>query len=547
MKNNYLSFAGLSAICICLLALSVCISSCKKIDNPHNASDTKDTINYSILNTIIYIKFFDAASGEQIFPSIDNPIKVSFKGNSEAAIMDIIGNRKDSYSSTSGLMTFGLDPSAEFTPTNASPIKFTIVTTYDQHIPSYKDVTISHEGQYVIRVNLVNTSNPPQGIEIVQLDNVGETSNGIVQSTIEISTINSEASIVIPSGIRLMNSNNSGLSGKLNITMVYYSGEENGALRSLPGGATGTILAGTNENYGVFWPASYIYFEITDNFNQIATYTLNDSINITTNISNNIYNPVTGTNVNNEDDISVYNYDQDTGYWSKYNTAQILNNTINIKSNIISTYNFSWFIKNGCNNTLTFTASGDYGNCKTVPVHGILRKTVNDNYIGDIDVLTETSEFTALTYATGNTPVYIEWDNDNDACNPYIVDPAVNPVLLGNMCTSQPINIPVINQSGVSKTISGTIYGSCPSDTNIIIMPSFGLWIQPIDEQCWRWCNMKNGEFTICNVIYGETYNLGTYYNNEWYQWEITIDEDSNYNFELIFPAIVCLNVFGIL
>lgn len=547
MKNNYLSFAGILAINIWLLILLASITSCKKIDNPHNTYDVEDTINYSMLKTSMFIKFYDATSGEQIFPNVDNPIMVRFNGKSEAAVMDIIGNKRDSYSSTSGLMTFGLDPSAEFTPTEASPIKFTIVTTYDQYIPSYKDVTITKEGQYMLRISLVNTTNPPQGIEIVKLSSVGEASNGLVQNTIEISTINSNASIIIPSGIRLMNSDSSGLSGKLNITMVYFSGAENKALQCLPGGNTGSIINTVTEDYGVFWTAGNIYFEITDNFNQRATYTLNDSINITMNVESTIYNPIKGTNVSNGDYISVFNYDQDTGLWSKYNSTMVIGNTVNIKSDIISTYNFSWFIKNECDQMLTFTASGDYVKCNAVPVHGVLRKTHNGDYIGDIDILTDISEFTALTYATGKTPVYIEWDNNHDVCSPYIVDPAASPALIGNMCTSPPVNIPVINQSGISTNISGIIYGTCPSDTNLIILPTFGLWIQPIDEQCWRWCNMKNGKFNICSVINGETYNLGTYYNNEWYQWEIIISEDSNYTFELKFPSLICSNVFGIL
>jgi len=96
-------------------------------------------------------------------------------------------------------------------------------------------------------------------------------------------------------------------------------------------------------------------------------------------------------------------------------------------------------------------------------------------------------------------------------------------------------------------SIIANFHGLCPSDTNILILPSFGIWIRPIDATCWRWSSMKNGVAQICNVIYGEKYVLGTYYDGNWEEWEITISEEIVYDFTIDFSQSVCTNVFGVL
>jgi len=57
---------------------------------------------------------------------------------------------------------------------------------------------------------------------------------------------------------------------------------------------------------------------------------------------------------------------------------------------------------------------------------------------------------------------------------------------------------------------------------------------------------MKNGVAQISNVIYGNTYIIGTYYDGNWEEWEITITEETTYIFKMEFSKSACSSIFGL-
>ncbi|MBC8320258.1 MAG: hypothetical protein H8E34_06030, partial [Bacteroidetes bacterium] len=270
--------ALLSAI---LFIIYFSFSSCKKVPDPSEGKIDKDTINFNLLKSSIFIQFFDANTNELIIPVESEALKVNIIGQSKDAVADIIGFQKSEYNIRKGTITFGLIPNAEFVPTSISPVRFTIIAQLHGYLTSTKEVTITSEGDYILKVFMVNKDNPPPGVIIARLYDVGNLVNGVLQDTASIATTNLEGKVVLPAGIRLLRSDSVELAGKLNLTLSYYNGHDDKALAAFPGGITGTVLENSSTNSGVFFPAGLLSLEITDSDWHKASIIENDSLEIT--------------------------------------------------------------------------------------------------------------------------------------------------------------------------------------------------------------------------------------------------------------------------
>jgi hypothetical protein len=86
--------------------------------------------------------------------------------------------------------------------------------------------------------------------------------------------------------------------------------------------------------------------------------------------------------------------------------------------------------------------------------------------------------------------------------------------------------------------------GRCPDRSDLIVRPSFGAWYKESAESCWRYSAMQNGIASVCDVETGKTYTVGTYYDNVWYEWDITIEEDQVYDLEFQLTEDICTTFF---
>lgn len=534
-----------------LFLLYFSFSSCKKTPNPYSNRNEKDTIVYDMLKTIIHVQFIDANTNEYIIPEEGKNLKVMIVGKSNDAVADIIGLQRNEYNVRQGTITFCLLPEAEFVLSPGSPVCFTIVAKLNDYLTSTKEVTITGEGDYMLKIFMVNMDDPPPGVIIEKLYGVGNLANGMLLQTVSIATTNSEAIVVIPAGTKLLDSDSIDLAGKLNITLAYYSNMEDNALSAFPGGITGTVMENNSSNSGVFFPAGSLTIEISDSDWHKAAIIENNSLEISMVIDYGTYNPVSGSNIINGDSIQLFSYLSDTGLWMFDQWAHVSDTIYNrlytsAKTSNLDIYNFSWFEKNNCNQGSKFEISGSCQQCSSIMLEGVVRKQVDNTFVSSILLASQRNEPASIPFSTGGTPVYIEWGQGNE-CNYCFVNPAANPLLIDDMCSQQLIELPLTDNGPMSMSITANFIGNCVSDTNIIVLPSFGVWIRPVDASCWRWSSMKSGVAQICDVIYGETYVLGTYYNGTWQEWKVTITEETTYTFKIKLSNSVCSEVFGIL
>ena len=527
------------------------ISSCKKITEPYKNSTGKDTITYDLLKTSIYVQFFDANTNEYIIPEEGKDLKIHIVGRSKEGVSDIVGLQKGEYIANNGFITFGLLPDLEFIPSDGAPVSFVIISELTGYLTSRKEINLTSEGDYIVKIFMVNINNPPSGIVFESVYNVGVLINGVLQGDVSVSIPNNMAKLTIPSGTKLFNKDSTYLAGKLNISVIYYNGIDDLSLATIPGGIVSSVLENNSINSGVFFPTGMIAYDIYDSDWHKAYYIVDDSLEISMAVSSQSYNPISGSNVVDGDLIPVYSYVADTGLWVLNQWVDIID-TANgqlystVKTQGLDYASFSWFEKNTCNQGAKFQISGNCTQCNSVMLDGVIRKQDDNTFISNISIAGYWGETLNIPLSTGGTDVYINWDESNN-CNYCNVNPSVSPLLVDDMCSQQTIELPLVNTSPTSMSIIANFHGLCPSDTNILILPSFGIWIRPIDATCWRWSSMKNGVAQICNVIYGEKYVLGTYYDGNWEEWEITISEEIVYDFTIDFSQSVCTNVFGVL
>jgi len=403
----------------------------------------------------------------------------------------------------------------------------------------------------MLKVFMVDVDNPPQGVVIKHAYNKGVLINGVLQEDVTVSTSRNEAKIVIPAGIKLIRDDSVNLAGKLNITLAYFNSRYDGSLVAAPGGITGSVLDHYSSSTGVFFPASLIAYNITDSdFHPVSRFE-NTGLEITTTISTHSYNPVSEAAIVAGDSVPLYTYLADTGLWKFDSWAYITDTLFNGLYSVVRTQgldcvSYSWFESNDCNSGSEFKLSGACSQCGSVTIDGTVRKQVDNSFVSSITVIGNGDMYSGIPFSTGNTPVYIDWDQGNE-CNSCSVNQGSSHVLIDNMCSQSQIEIPLQDNSPTTISITATFQGTCATDKNVLILPSYGVWIRPIDANCWRWVSMKNGVAQICDIVYGNTYMLGTYYDESWQEWEITVNEEQSYDFTIEFSSSICSDVFGIL
>lgn len=544
-QRNYIS------IIIFTLFLGVIFmgnNSCKKITNPNSNEGSKDTIRYDFLKTRIFVQFVDAVTYQNITTEVGEVFSVEIVGKSYEAVADIIGSRKEKYYPKNGFITFGIFQ--EFVPSINSPIRFTIATSLTNHYPASKEIIITNDGDYYVKIPIINMDLPPDNVSITQLSNVGNLYKGIVHDDIIIATENGEAQITIPAGTELTAEDNSYLSGSLNITLIHHSNDNDMSMATIQGGISSSILKNTYSSKVLFYPANVIDFKIFDIDGKEAYYVEKKMIKVTTVIPDNAYNPNTASNYKLGDQIEVFSYLPDTGLWNYDNEVTITSggSGLVVAASVtgLHSYNISNYKSVSCNEGLSFKLTGDCPECGSLLVEGIMRKQADDSFITGVSIAATWNETSYFPYRTGINNVYIDWAESSN-CNTCIVNPAYSPLSIIDMCSHPQVYLSLIDNGFATTSIMANFSGKCSSDTNFIILPSFGIWVRQPDSPCWQWNSMINGSAQICNLVQGETYILGTYFDDMWQEWTIIVDDQEEYNFKIEFSGSVCHDVFGIL
>lgn len=515
----------------------------------------KIIIDYNLIKTSISVQLVDATTGNLIGRDGTVSVKTTITGRDKEGVVDISGFQNENYvyMSQRGFVSLGLLPEPIYKPSESNPISFNIVADYEGYVSTSQHIAIAQEGDNFVVIRMVKLDDPPSGV-VVRREDAATVSDatGRVSAPVIVETPAGKARLSIPEGIILKDISGSPLQGNIDVLLVHFDNTDPEAMASFPGGLVTNVTRsdGSNED-GMFYSAGFVAIEITDASGRKAANFEQGTIGLVSQVNPETFNPLTGNKVASGDEIPLWSYDEANGFWKEESVLMIGNtsSTLEVQAELshLSYYNFDWFFGGPfCNVGAPFVFSINPPIVGCFVMYGTMYRQMDDAFMQTIYMWVCNDTPVDIYFAPSDVPVYIVWHNEPTSS--LSVDPLDNPTFIDNLCGANPININIINNPNSSNsTVTIHVEAYCASDTTIVIYPSQGAWIWPVnDPNNMRWVEMIAGDAQIMDIQIGGTYGVGLYYRDEWYETEFLVTQSnySYYDFEI--PADVCDEVFGL-
>lgn len=532
-----------------LLLLSLfLISSCDKLEDIGDGA--KLIIDYNLIETTVDVQLYDAATGELIGRDGDASVKVKITGPDKEGVMDITGlqNTDMQYASQRGMLGLALIPEAAYTPSESRPVVFNIVTEMSGYLTTSQKITVVSEGRNQFRINMVRLDNPPRGVTVKRETGVTTAIDGRIQDPAAVSTPTGKATIEIPADIVMRDSGGNPLSGSINVDVVHFDNTSDEALAAFPGGLMPTVTRTDGSVAdGMFYSAGFLAIEITDASGRHATTFENGTVRMEAVVSPETFNPETNEPVAAGDIVPVWSYDENTGEWTEegVSTMQNVNGQLvaDFELTHLSYYNFDWFYGAYCYQGAAFQFVADNPISGCYVMEGAMYRQDDNAFLMYIYMWVCPDEPVYTSYAPSGIPVKIVWNESN---YPNItIAPSSQPTLISDLCGGGPIQVAVLNNTSNTTTVTIDVEAYCANEPDVIIRPSFSAWYRPISNWNWNPVTMENGYAEIMGVEIGNTYIVGIYYDNQWFETEVVVTAGEYTYVGIDLPADVCSEVFG--
>lgn len=441
------------------------------------------------------ISFYDAKTSAMI--SSPN-VTVKFIGSNAGKITDLSKNASVSFSSSNGIISFGL---AEGT---VLPMEVSVLIAANGYLTTSMPVTITSQGYSAFNMYMVNIANPPDGVSIAQFGNAGTCSTtGALSSEVSLNTSLTNGTggickIRLPAGTIITDNLNNPLYGQLSALLAYFDPTKETALRCFPGG-----LNLTRDT--VMKSAGFALFEITDASGKEAKKFPLTQPQITIEIPNNAVN-LTGAPVQIGDAIPVFSYETSAGTWSHEPIGVVAagsnsNKAISFNTSHLSYWNLDYVQGGNCltSRTIRFAQTGG---CSSVPLEVKLYFVAGS---------TETYYKTIIKPASDNTMTFYYAPSANMKIKLYYNGTLVGTSDVVSLCSGGDLtltySVPTL------QSITGTVTGICSNNPDVIVHPSFPVYYKRSGTDTWFYLGyMVNGSLTQYCGEFG-TYDFMTYYN----------------------------------
>lgn len=530
-----------------LVAIVAITYSCQKAMDA--AEGGKLIVNFDLIETVIDIQLVDGNTGELIGREGDKYVDILITGPDRQGVVDITGYQPANFtfSSHHGFVALGLVPDAAYAPSPDNPVVFNVVASTNGYIKTAQTISLTTTGRSLLKIDMVSTAHPPQGVDIVEENDLVQLVNGTVQNSVQVHTPDGKAQLEIPEGIMMYDAGGTPLSGFISVSVAHFDNTVEEAMAAFPGGmVTGVNLQDGSADEGMFYSAGLLAIEITDANGRHAATFENGSLLVTAAVGDQTYNPETGSTVAAGDEIPVWSYNENTGQWTEEGVASIVSNRsgfeVSTEISHLSYYNFDWFVGNVCYQAATFIFTANVPICDCFTMSGIMRRQVDNAFVQYVYMWVCDGEPVYTSYAPQGIPVFIEWDEH--AYTGVQVAAAHQPTFIPDLCTTVPIEIDLVT-TGATDVLEIEVEVYCAANPNVIIRPTFSVWYCLSGTYNWRLASMTNGEATICDIQIGADYDIGIYYQNNWYQTTVTVDQSSYQLIDFELPADVCSAVFG--
>ncbi len=527
-------------------------SGCQKKNIINNG---QTTLNYNLLKTKITIRFINAKTHEIIGKTGGKRVSVTVAGTDKDALVDISGLKHNSYKSINGIMVFALIPNELYLPSKQNPIYVSFKAKLNGYVNTEKSLILTHQGNYQLQIAMAEMDNLPDGVEKEWKTGLGNISDSILQNDIVVVTPNLNISLTIPQGTILLDKDSTLLNSPLTISIIYFSNKNNDALSIFPGGVISSILQNKIISNGMFFSAGFAIIDIYGANGKKAAIFANKKPVVTMLLDADTYNPETQTKISAGDLVDLDSFLPDSGIWVYEHTDTIVNYTstppiadfaINTKITHLSSYiGFNWFWNDYCYNSGQAVFSFDTNTvCNNGFISGIVKRQSDSAFVSWIGSPVSYGDTLCFPVAPSSIPLFINWQQNS--CQNIIVAPESNPLFIDNSCDNTIYNVSLLSLNNTVSSVLVDMSASCPSSPDVIIRPEFGVWYRPKNTFCWKWADMNNGYSKLCNITLGEDYIIGTYYDNQWKQWDFTADESWYLKLDFELPNDICNGVFGL-
>jgi hypothetical protein len=536
---------------VLLLILIAYVLGVQGCDDFEPSGNNNFIISYDLLKTKIVVRFTDAKTGELLSRK---GVNVKVNGEAKNGVVDISGLMHNTYKSANGFLILALIPVEEYSPSETNPVRFSLEASLSGYLTASKTIVLTRDGTYHYQIAMAKVDDLPEGISEVYKTGVGTIVNDTLTGKVSVSTPGLEARLILPPKTVLLDAQGMPLAGPLKISLKYFGNTSDAPLSLFPGGLMSPENREGVVSDGMFFTAGYVSLNITGNNGKKAASFSNEKPRLELLVDKNTFNPQTGAKIETGDFIQVYDYDFETGVWNYENNDTILNYTgippvgdfvVTAQISSATYLAFSWFEPADCYNgaKIVFGSDSSYS-CFNGFVSGILRRQTDSSYVCWLGGETGSGDTLSINSVPSSQPLFIDWLTDS--CNNISVSPGSNPLYIDNLCSNEVNVVPVTLTGPGFNGVTVEMNAHCPSNPDIDIKPSSGIWYYAQDTPfCWHWSNMNNGVSKLCGLELGQNYVVGTCMDGHWYQWNFTLDESFYFKIDFDFSSNICMGVFG--
>jgi len=467
MKRNTLLRIGLAVLLFVSLIMIKCTDALK---------DVQVTVNSDIFK---YTSLIDVASSSGA--SMDDAT-VTISGTDASKIFNMDGYQD--FKINGGILTFAVDPNSS--PSDNAPIEFSVTIKKSGYSTVNIPIVITKSDSSTLQyVTMVDNSNPPEGV--TSTNNTINVENGTVggDTTIVVGTGTVEegaTTIDLKAGTQFKDASGKvlGTATDVKTTTLTVDASSNEALAVFPGGSlaqNSVKTSGGSSAAGTLFPAGLTEVTMTANGTEVKGFTTPVQINLT--LDDNYINPSTNAVVKEGDNLQVYSYSTDNGYWQYENTGTVVKKDGHLAVSI-ATSHLTWFMagqfSSACGSNLSLKVKADWlVNGITSPVTFKVYSTTNgstaDKVIASATITAKNGD-TATLRNTPNIPIVVK---------------AFDAV--GNQIYSQTISNPCgagVQEAALTKSdamnnakTTMQLYVRCPNNTKPInVLPTFYLYFK---------------------------------------------------------------------
>lgn len=199
-KKRVVKFIGIQ-----LLITALILSSCSRLSDLKSPLEgVKILINYNIFKTFLSFQFVDSATGVPIGQTGSEKVMIQISGASSPAIVDQLGNHKESYESVFGLLSLALNPKDPWKPSPNNVISLQIDATSANYKAVSLTLQIDSTGKYEYKVLMEKPTVEVPGIKKYSTQLILN-GNGELADNFSYRTAGGEGEIKLKKGTQFLN------------------------------------------------------------------------------------------------------------------------------------------------------------------------------------------------------------------------------------------------------------------------------------------------------------------------------------------------------